>query len=54
MNTPLELFLYMISSENFYKMDEESNRFIFQMEKERVKPVTIEELPRIVRVLMYM
>ena len=53
-NTPLELFLCMIGSETFSKICEESNRFLFQMNKERVKPVTIEELRRFVGILMYM
>ena len=53
-NTPLELFLCMIGSETFSEIAQESNRFLFQMKKERVKPVTIEELRRFVGILMYM
>ena len=54
MNTPLEIFLCMIGSEIFSKIVEGSNIFLFQMKKERVKPLTLEELRRIDSILMYM
>ena len=53
-NTSVEFFLCMIGPEIFSKITEESNKFIFQMKKESVKPVTIEEIPKFVSILMYM
>ena len=42
----------MIGSETYSNIAEESNKFIFLMKKERVKPITIEELRRLVGILM--
>ena len=53
-HTSLEFFLCMKGSEIFSIIAEESNKFIFQMKKESVKPVTIEEIPKFVSILMYM
>ena len=52
-HTPLDLFLSMIGSETFSKIAEKSNRFLFQMKKERIKPVTIKELRRFVGILNF-
>lgn len=52
--TPLDFFLCMIGKENLNLISEESNRFLFQMKKDKVKPVTKEEVNKFIGILMYM
>ena len=53
-NTPLDLFLCMLGFENISLIVEESNRYRYQLNKDKVKPVTIDEIRRFVGILMYM
>ena len=53
-DTPSEYFICMVGSELFSMIAEESNKYLYQMRNERVKPVTTEEMRKFVGILMYM